>query len=48
MERRRLARERANTVFVDDRLVPYADQWVHLADLPRIGVTVVEATAQEA
>jgi superfamily II DNA or RNA helicase len=41
-------RERGNTVFVDDRLVPHADQWAYLASLPRIAPTTVEAIAQEA
>ena len=42
------ARERGNTVFVDDRLVPHANQWAHLAGLSRIAPTTVEAIAQEA
>ena len=42
------ARERGNTVFVDDRLVPHADQWAYLAGLPRIEPTTVEAIAREA
>ena len=42
------ARERGNTVFVDDRLVPHADQWAYLASLSRIAPTTVEAIAQEA
>jgi len=42
------ARERGNTVFVDDRLVPHADQWAYLAGLSRIAPTTVEAIAQEA
>jgi superfamily II DNA or RNA helicase len=42
------ARERGNTVFVDDRLVPHADQWAYLAGLSRIAPTTVEGIAQEA
>ena len=42
------ARERGNTVFVDDRLVPHADQWAYLAGLRRIVPATVEAIAQEA
>jgi arsenate reductase len=42
------AREHGNAVFVDDRLVPHADQWAHLASLSRITPTTVEAIAQEA
>ncbi|MBI3767974.1 MAG: DEAD/DEAH box helicase family protein [Deltaproteobacteria bacterium] len=41
------ARQRGNTVFVDDRLVPHADQWGYLGSLPRIAPTRVEAIAQE-
>ena len=33
------ARERGNTVFVDDRLVPHGDQWAYLAGLSRIAPT---------
>jgi hypothetical protein len=42
------ARERGNTLFVDDRLVPHADQWAYLASLSRIAPTTVDAIAQEA
>jgi len=42
------ARERGNTVFVDDRLVPHADQWAYLAGLPRMEPLTVEAIAREA
>src|SRR6266849_3550821 len=42
------ARERGNTVFVDDRLVPHADQWTYLAGLSRIAPTTVDTIAQEA
>jgi hypothetical protein len=33
----REARERGNTVFLDERLRPYEDQWAFLDSLPRIG-----------
>src|SRR5438046_6620729 len=42
------ARERGNTVFVDDRIVPHADQWAYLAGLPRMEPLTVEAIAREA
>jgi superfamily II DNA or RNA helicase len=42
------ARARGNSVFVDDRLVPHADQWAYLASLSRIAPTTVDAIAQEA
>src|SRR5213083_1993208 len=42
------ARERGNAVFVDDRLVPHADQWAYLAGLPRMEPLTVEAIAREA
>lgn len=32
----RAARDAGNTVFLDEHLEPYADQWAHLATLPRI------------
>jgi len=41
-------RQHGNTVFVDDRLVPYADQWAYLAALSRIASSTVEAIAEEA
>lgn len=41
------ARQRGNTIFVDDHLVPHADQWGYLGSLPRIAPTRVEAIAQE-
>jgi superfamily II DNA or RNA helicase len=42
------ARERGNSVFVDDRLAPHADQWAYLASLQRIAPKTVNAIAQEA
>src|SRR5205814_10196689 len=41
-------RQHGNTVFVDDGLVPYADQWAYLAALRRITSSTVEAIAEEA
>jgi hypothetical protein len=37
-----------NTVFLDDRLVPYSDQWTFLAGAARIEPHVVESIAAEA
>jgi superfamily II DNA or RNA helicase/very-short-patch-repair endonuclease len=42
------ARARGNSVFLDDELEPYADQWKFLASLQRISVARVEALVQEA
>jgi superfamily II DNA or RNA helicase len=41
-------RKRGNTVFLDDKLVPYADQWAFLASVPRMDPGSVEAIAREA
>ncbi|MEQ1910101.1 MAG: DEAD/DEAH box helicase family protein [Vicinamibacterales bacterium] len=41
-------RERGNSVFLDDDLVPYADQWAFLASLRKIGRAQVEGIVQEA
>jgi superfamily II DNA or RNA helicase len=38
------AREQGCSVFVDDHLQPYADQWVYLAELPRMPAVEVEPT----
>lgn len=38
------AREQGCSVFVDDRLQPYADQWAYLADLPRMPAVDIEPT----
>lgn len=35
-------RARGNTVFVDDRLTPYADQWAFLSGLQRLAVDVLD------
>ncbi len=42
------ARERGNTLFVDDRLVPHADQWAYLVWLSLVAPATVDAIAQEA
>lgn len=41
-------RRSGNTVFVDDSLVPYVDQWAHLASLPKIAPAIVQEIAREA
>jgi superfamily II DNA or RNA helicase len=41
------ARRRGNTVFVDDRLSPFPDQWAFLAGLAPIGPATVETIAEE-
>jgi hypothetical protein len=38
------AREQGCSVFVDDHLQPYADQWAYLAELPRMPAVEVEPT----
>jgi len=42
------SRQQGNTVFVDDDWVPYPDQWVYLAALPRLEPSRVEELAREA
>ncbi len=42
------ARDQGNSVFVDDDLVPWADQWAFLAGIRRIDRTEIEAIVQEA
>lgn len=42
------SRERGNSVFVDDNLEPYNDQWAFLESLPRMTSTAVSAVVQEA
>ena len=42
------ARERGNTVFVDDAWEPFPEQWAHLAALPRIDPARVDELAREA
>jgi hypothetical protein len=41
-------RQNGNTVFVDERLVPYPDQWAFLATVPRIDPETVEGLARDA
>lgn len=41
-------REQGNSVFLDDLLVPWAEQWAFLASLRRIGRTQIEGIVQEA
>ena len=43
-----VARQSGNTLFVDERLEPYADQWTFLASLPRISRERVEDVLAEA
>ncbi|MBI3982869.1 MAG: DEAD/DEAH box helicase family protein [Gemmatimonadetes bacterium] len=42
------ARARGNTVFLDDELEPYPDQWAFLASVGRMDPAAVEAMAREA
>jgi superfamily II DNA or RNA helicase len=42
------ARQRGNTLFLDDRLVPFEDQWSYLASIERIPAARVEEIAAEA
>lgn len=41
-------RQQGNTVFVDDRFQPFADQWEFLVSIPRIDPSTIEAIAREA
>ena len=41
-------RDQGNSVFLDDKLVPWADQWVFLASVRKIGRAQVEGIVQEA
>ena len=41
-------RDQGNSVFLDDQLVPWADQWSFLASVRKIGRAHVEAITQEA
>jgi superfamily II DNA or RNA helicase/very-short-patch-repair endonuclease len=41
-------REQGNSVFLDDLLVPWTDQWAFLANLRRIGRAQVEGIVQDA
>src|SRR5205823_3504636 len=42
------ARQRGNTVFLDENFVPYADQWSFLASISRISPARVEAVVRVA
>src|SRR5690606_17332478 len=42
------AREQGNSVFLDDDLEPWADQWAFLASLHRLSRGQVESTVREA
>jgi superfamily II DNA or RNA helicase/very-short-patch-repair endonuclease len=42
------ARDRGNSVFLDDEFNPHPDQWAFLCDVPRISRARVEALAREA
>ena len=42
------ARKKGNTLFVDDALRPWPDQWGHLAGVPRLTPDFVEGIAREA
>jgi hypothetical protein len=42
------AREKGNTVFLDDRFEPWSDQWSFLADLRRVGRVHIESLVQDA
>ena len=42
------AREQGNSVFLDENLTPWPDQWAYLASVRRIGRAQVEAVVQDA
>lgn len=42
----KVPRQRGNSVFLDDRLNPWVDQWAFLASLRRIDRTLIERTVQ--
>lgn len=42
------ARQRGNSVFLDDGLAPYTDQWAFLSTVPRIGRSRVEMIVRDA
>lgn len=44
----RAARERGNSVFIDDQLRAYEDQWAFLSALPRVGRDAVTRLVREA
>lgn len=41
-------RQQGNSVFIDEQLEPFADQWAFLASVPRIGPGAAEMIAREA
>ena len=42
------ARQRGNTVFIDEQFRPYADQWAYLASVRRMGRAKLEALVRDA
>lgn len=42
------ARQRGNTVFLDEHFAPYADQWAFLASVPKLSRSRVEALVRDA
>jgi superfamily II DNA or RNA helicase/very-short-patch-repair endonuclease len=44
----KLARQRGNTVFLDDKFIPHADQWAFLASVQRMSRAQVEAHVRDA
>jgi superfamily II DNA or RNA helicase/very-short-patch-repair endonuclease len=42
------ARERGNTVFLDDKFIPHADQWAFLASVRRMSRAQIEALVRDA
>jgi hypothetical protein len=42
------ARQRGDTVFLDEALEPYQNQWASLASVSRMAPTAIEAIAREA
>jgi hypothetical protein len=44
----KLARQRGNTVFLDDKFIPHADQWAFLASARRMRRAQVEALVRDA
>ncbi|PYR95827.1 MAG: restriction endonuclease subunit R [Acidobacteria bacterium] len=41
-------RDLGNSVFLDDQMVPYGDQWSFLSSVPKIGRTTIEDLVQDA
>ena len=44
----KLARQQGNTVFLDDKFIPHADQWAFLASVRRMSRTQIEALVRDA